>query len=869
MARSPLPIIAALLSASALLAEPASYFLQQGGDHDPSVTTPREFLGWDVGDWHVKHAQLHSYFRELERTSPRVKLEYYAQSHEGNPLFHAIITSPENHARLEAIREEHLKLADPAQSASLDVSAMPLVAVLGYSIHGNEPSGASASMLVAYHLASSLDEETLATLGDTVILMDPCLNPDGLDRFATWVNSHKSTRPSEDPADREHNEVWPRGRTNHYWFDLNRDWLPLVHPESRGRVTQFHRWKPNLLTDHHEMGTDTTYFFQPGVPTRENPSSPDIVAEFTRKIAEHHAVELDRIGSLYYTREVFDDFYPGKGSTYPDINGGVGILFEQASARGHAQESVHGTITFPFTIRNQVTTSFTSIRGARAIRTSLLEHQRDFFKSAASLAEKTGIEGWVIDGAEEPAKTWHFLDVLRTHDIEVRALEREFSAGGRTYSPGSAWFVPAAQPQFRLATEIFARRTDFEDPLFYDVSAWNLPLAYNLPYEELKSGAMPAGTVGGAIGQPFFPAGRVMGGGEAYAYVFEWSGYYAPRALQRLHRAGVLVKIATRAFDLETDEGRRHFEPGAVLVAVGPQSEKRGVIEDVVASIAREDAITVCAVGSGHAVDGLDLGSPGFTVVKAPVVAILAGEGVDSLDAGAAWHLLDIRVGLPPTLLDPARISAANLARHTVIVMSDGGYSGFSNAQVTALKDWVKAGGTLVAGGQALEFLAKEEFARIEFARAATPENSEQASYGAAPRLESLKLIRGAIFNAEIDLTHPLFFGYSRGTLPVFKNNRIFVKTGRLKALDPAVFGDKPLIGGYVSAENIAAIAGSSAVQVSHLGSGRIIMMPDNPNFRGMWLGGSKFFLNSIFLPSLVKPVAPGGNFTATDAHDH
>ena len=853
--------LAILLTAAALRAEPVSYFLPQDDAREEDVPSPAEFLGWNIGDWHVRAAETLAYFRGLERASPRVKLEYYARSHEGKPLFHAIITSPENHARLEAIRTEHLKLADPSQSAALDTGAMPAVALLSYSIHGNEPSGANAALLVAWQLASSNDAETLATLANTVILLDPAQNPDGLDRFATWANAHRSTSPSEDPADREHNEPWPRGRANHYWFDLNRDWMPLVHPESRGRIAQFQRWLPNVVTDHHEMGTDNTFFFQPGIPTRDNPSSPAIVAELTRLIGDSHADALDRIGSLHYSREGFDDFYPGKGSTYPDINGGVGILFEQASARGHAQTSDHGVLTFPFAIRNQLATSFSTLRAVRDLRARLLDHQREFFGTAIGASEQAGIDGWIVDGSEDPARAWHFLDMLRAHGIEVRSIAAAIEADGRSFQPGSSWLVPAAQLKFRLANEIFAQRTEFRDSLFYDVSAWTVPLAYNLPFAEIAAGALPAGAPGAALGEPFFPAGRVSGASDSYAYVFEWSGYYAPRALERLHRAGVLTKIATRAFEVETEEGRRGFTPGAVLVPLGPQAEMRGTIEDVISSIAREDAITVVATGSGRAVVGPDLGSPSFKTVKPPVVAILTGDGVNALEAGAAWHLLDTRVGLTPTLLEPSRISAAILARHNVVVMNDGTYTGIPAAQVVALKDWLKAGGTLVALGRAVEFVSKEEIARVEFVRAASEDLKEPIAFGDGPRAESMKLIRGSIFGAKIDNTHPLFYGYARDTLPLMKNNRIFMKTSSTPFLDPAVYTATPLLSGYISKENLAAIAGSSAVQVAHVGSGRVIFSSEDPNFRGMWLGGAKFFLNAIFLRELVKPMAPGGNY--------
>jgi hypothetical protein len=855
------PVLAVLFTVSVLRAEPLSWFLPQEGLREAGVPSPAEFLGWDPGDWHVRAAEMLAYFRELERVSPRVKLEYYARSHEGKPLFHAIITSPQNHVRLEEIRAEHLALADPAQSAALDTATMPVVVALTYSIHGNEPSGANAAPLVAWHLASSNDPETLATLDDTVILIDPVQNPDGLDRFASWVNAHRSTRPSADPADREHNEPWPRGRTNHYWFDLNRDLLPLVHPESRGRIAQFRRWLPNVLTDHHEMDTDRTFFFQPGIPTRENPGSPPIVAELTGLIGTSHAGALDRIGSLYYSREGFDDFYPGKSSTYPDVNGGVGILFEQASSRGHAQQSEHGVLEFAFTIRNQVAVSFSTLRAARSLRTRLLDHQREFFGSAARVAAQAQIAGWVFDGSEDPARAWHLLDILRTHGIEVRSLAAEVVAGGHTFKPGSAWLVPAAQARFRFANEIFAKRTEFRDNLFYDVSTWTVPLAFNLPFAQIASGGLPPGAAGAAVGEPFFPAGRVSGGGDAYAYVFDWSGLYAPRALARLHRAGVLTKIATRAFEIETDEGTRAFAPGAVLVPVGPQADRRGAIEDIVASIAREDAITVVAVGTGHAVSGPDLGSPSFRTVKPASVAIVAGEGVNALEAGAAWHLLDTRLGLTPTLLEPGRVSAAVLARHNVVIMTDGTYAGMPAAGVAALKEWLRAGGTLVALGRAVEWASREEIARVEFVRAADDAARERIAFADGPRAESLKLIRGAIFAAEIDVTHPLFFGHARGTLPVMKTNRIFMKPSSTPFLDPAVYATAPLMSGYVSKENLAAIAGSSTVQVANTGVGRVILATEDPNFRGMWLGGAKFFLNAIFLRELVRPITAGGHY--------
>src|SRR6185503_10904272 len=292
------------------------------------------------------------------------------------------ITSQKNLAKLEQIRQQHVELTDPTKSGSLNLDNMPIVVWMGHSIHGNEQSGSNAALLGAYYLTAALGPQIDDLLEHVVILFDPSFNPDGMQRFSTWVNQHKSKNLVSDPNSREFSEVWPGGRFNHYWFDLNRDWLPAVHVESQNRLKWYHMWKPNILTDHHEQGSNATFFFQPGVPSRVNPLTPDKNQELTAKLGKFHAAFLDRIGSLYFTKENYDDFYYGKGSTYPDINGAIGILFEQASSRGHAQQTANGILRFPFTIRNQFVTALSTLEGAKALRKEFLSWQRDFYKSA-------------------------------------------------------------------------------------------------------------------------------------------------------------------------------------------------------------------------------------------------------------------------------------------------------------------------------------------------------------------------------------------------------------------------------------------------------------------------------------------------------
>lgn len=359
-----------------------SYYLPADIGYDENITKPQEILGYTPGEWHVTHDLLVSYMKKLAEESPRITIENRGTTYEGRPLILLTITSPQNHNNLEKIRETHLELTEK-NGKDLNTAQMPIVVNQGFSIHGNEASGSNAALLAVYYLAAAQGPEIEETLNNTIILFDPSFNPDGLQRFASWVNTNKNKNLTSNPQDREYSETWPGGRTNHYWFDMNRDWLPVQLPESRGRFATYHKWHPNILTDHHEMGSNSTFFFQPGIPSRTRPLNPKENQELTKEIGTYHAAAFDKLGSFYYTEEDFDDFYCGKGSTFPDINGSIGILFEQGSSRGHVQETDHGMLTFPFTIRNQFTAALSTLKAAKNMREKLLNYQRDFYKNAA------------------------------------------------------------------------------------------------------------------------------------------------------------------------------------------------------------------------------------------------------------------------------------------------------------------------------------------------------------------------------------------------------------------------------------------------------------------------------------------------------
>jgi len=839
-----------VLVGSAVSGLELDYYLPAGTEYDPRIPTPRDFFGFQVGERHLRHDQLVDYLEMVATLSERVSIEEYARSYEDRPLLLLTITTEENHRDIDAIKERHRALCDPERSAEMAIDDMPAVVWMGYSVHGNEASGSNAVPLVVYHLAAALDPGVEEMLKQMVILVDPCFNPDGLTRFTQWVNMHRGKRAIPDPFHREHVEVWPGGRTNHYWFDLNRDWLLVQHPESRGRIEKFHEWKPNVLTDHHEMGSDQTFFFQPGIPTRNNPLTPERTFELTARIASFHAERLDEIGSLYYSRESFDDFYIGKGSTYPDLNGAVGILFEQASTRGFVRESVHGEFDFPFGVRNQVKVSFSTLEAAHKLRPELLKHQRDFYVSALEEAQRTKPKAYVFGSPDDPARVFHFLELLRAHRIDVHELARDLEIGDKEFGRGWAYIVPVRQPQYRLLTALFETRTSFQDSLFYDVSTWTMPLAFGLPNAELRS--LPRSrTMGAPVERPEFPRGRLVGGERPYAYLFEWKGYYAPRALNRLLREEVKAKVATRPFRAETEEGKKGFDYGTIMVPMGIQEEQASV-DSLIALIAAEDGMEVFALRSGLSVGGIDLGSPRFAMLKKPEVLLVVGDGVSSYDAGEVWHLLDQRYDMDLSMVAAENLDRVDLDRYTAVVMVEGWYGRIHGSEKRALKRWLEGGGTLVAMGGAAKWAVGDSLVAGKFKKTEEDTVRVRRAYADLARDRGARVIGGAIFAAHLDRTHPLGYGYRDTTISVFRRGTIFAELSKSPYAVPLQYAEEPLLSGYISQENEEVLAGSAAISVGSAGKGRVITIMDRVNFRAFWYGTNKLFANALFFGSII-----------------
>ncbi|MFH6768850.1 M14 family zinc carboxypeptidase [Gaetbulibacter aquiaggeris] len=816
-----------------------SYFLPKNVTYNQDIPTPQSVLGFELGEWHVTHDKLVEYMKLLGTVSNRITIEDRGKTFEGRPMLLLTITSPENHKNVDAIRTQHLKLIDYKQSNQLNTDAMPLVVYQGFSIHGNEPSGSNSSLILAYYLAAAEGEEIEELLKNTIILLDPSFNPDGLQRFAYWANTNKSNSLNTDPNDREFHEVWPGGRTNHYWFDMNRDWLPVQLPESRARIVTYNNWMPNILTDHHEMGTNSTFFFQPGVQSRVHPLTPKLNQELTKEIGNYHAKALDNIGSLYFTEERYDDYYYGKGSTFPDINGGIGILFEQASSRGHAQETDNGLLTFPFTIRNQFTTALSTLKAAQEMRGKLLKYQKDFYVNEHNENEKNTVKAIVFGDDKDVAKTNHLAEILQRHKINLNRLNNDLTADGKHFKKETSYIISTNQTKSTIIKAMFEKRTIFSDSLFYDISAWTFPLAFNLDYAELKT----TQNIGDAVQNVEVKKGEVTAKSK-YAYLMEWHEYYTPKALNKILQKDIRVKLGLQPFSLDGQQ----FDYGTILIPVQNQNFDESELYDMINDIAQTSHVKITGVNSGLTL-GIDLGSSYFKTIEKQKVAMLVGNGITSYDSGEIWHLFDQRYEMNITKLDLEYLKTVDLSEYTSIIVPSTKVK-LDEATINELMDWVKQGGTIIGYKNAVKWLSTNKFIDLEFETSKV--DAKNISFEQKEDFEEAQVIAGAIFDTKLDRSHPINFGYKNDNLAMFRKTTIFIKADSSSYNNPIKYSQSPLLSGYISKPNLNILKNSVPFQVKSLGKGKVVVFTDNTNFRAFWYGTNKLLMNAIFFSKFM-----------------
>lgn len=823
---------------AAALAKTSAEYLPADAELDSSIPSPESQLGWEPGDWRIQHPQLVQYMYTLAEQSDRVSIKETGRTYQHKPLLQVIITSPENQAKLETLRQAHLKGATNG-----DTNA-PLVVWLGYSVHGDEASGANASPIVAWYLAASQSEYVKSLLKNTIIIIDPSLNPDGLDRFATWSNSNHSITSVGDRNGRIHHQDWPPGRTNHYLFDLNRDWLTLVHPESRARITEYHRWLPHVITDHHETGDDG-FFFQPGAPTRQHPLTTAENLEMTRALVPYHAESFDSAGEMYFTEDTYDDFFYGKGSTYPDINGSIGILYEQPRVNGAVMNRDSGPLEFTEAIHNHVRMSLSTLKGAYEQSDKFKKYQSGFFQAMQQRASKAGFQAWVIGDGNDPAKALELMDLFKRHQVEYQTLNTEIKADGQVFKPGHAWVIPVNQRQFGLAKAMLETRTEFEDNTFYDVSAWSLTMAYNLPSAKLARVPATSNDTPAVSSSAIDP--------DATAWVISWQQLNAPVVLQDLLETGAIVRASTKPFGINNGSGNIRFSEGSLVILTGLQNkDKQGKILDIL----NKADIKVHSFNTQLTTSGPGLGTSHFKKVAPIKPLLIVGPGTRSYDAGEAWFQLDRRLGVAPVMVDMSRLKNIDLHDYTHLLMVDGRYGDIGKTLKRSITSWVNDGGVLVtiqAAATWAESLCFENGECNESKNAEEPakDQPKAMAYADFTDQRAQRTIGGAIVRAKVDGTHPIAFGYN-AEMPLFRRGSTLLKASDNPFTTPVRYTEKPLMSGYIGEQRLTEISGQPAIIAERHGKGLVVRFANNPIFRGFWRGTERLWVNSLYFGPLV-----------------
>lgn len=826
-----------------------NYFYGQYAPFRSSISSPEQFLGYQIGDFHTRHDQIVSYFKELDRQSDEAKLITYGKTYEGRPLVMLVISSSKNLQNLNNIQKEHAKAIEERSIGNTD--NQPLIVNLAYSVHGNEPSTCEAALLTAYTLLASESPAVKTYKENAVIFIDPTINPDGRERNTQWANMYRAEQLVADNDDAEHNEAWPRGRTNHYWFDLNRDWYLAIHPESRGKLEWYHQWYPNVVTDFHEMGTNSSFFFEPMKTNgSKNPIMPkDNYTTFNDLFAKHFVKTMDSIGSLYFTKEVFDGTYPGYGSSYGDLQGALALLFEQASSRGHVQETPYGDLTFAFTIRNQFQMGMTTLMASMESKDKLQKYQIDFFKSALTNASIDKVKAYTFPKSTNFNRDKAFIDKILIHKVKV------YHNATKT-----GYIVPTNQPQYRMVQSFFETYSSYQDSVFYDASAWSLGNFYGVNYASDKVGI----TLGNEIKSIKDLTNATSLVKSNYAYIIDWDDSNAAALLAQLQKMEIVLAPTFSPFSIKVGQDVKNINYGSLLLAVQKQKKTSEEIFELLKSQQSKYDVQIHAISSGYSTSGVDLGSGQIKALKNVKPLLLIGQGTSSYEAGEVWHHFDQKLQMPITKVEVAEFRRLNLTKYNTIILVSGSYNFMDSAQISKLKSWVNSGNTLITIGSASSWaitnqLVKEKI--VTMPKEKEPKPLVRKSYVNANEILGKESLGGAIFKAEIDMTHPIGFGYKESQIPVYKNNTVWLSPSENEYSTVSKYTSNPQIDGYISTKNMDNfIKNAASCIVSSSGGGRVVMFADDPIFRGSFYSTERMFTNAVFFGQHITIPSGLGN---------
>ena len=840
----------------------------------PSADVPdtHQLFGYRWGDEISSHAQVARYLRALSDAAPgKTRLVQYGKSYEHRSLNYLVISSPQNIERIEEIQSNVLRLSDPRSCTPAQAKTLyeqtPAIVWLAYCVHGNEISPTDAALLTAYHLVADSSEATQKLLDQLVVIIDPLQNPDGRDRFVNVFRESRGLFNQSNPYSNEHTERWPGGRANHYWFDMNRDWFRHSQQETRAKVAAYLKWQPQIYVDAHEMGRNSTYYFPPPADPK-NPYLLASQADWFSKLGRHQGGWFDRFGFGYVTREIFDAFYPGYGSEWPTMQGGLGVLWEQASARGAIVERDDETeLTYRNGVRNHYVSGLATLEFASQHRQQLLESFYGNKSRAVELGTGGEVKHYFIP-RDKPDRAEQFVQMMHRNGIEVRQLTEELkvrckrtqadSVGEKTFAAGT-YHIQVAQPTARLLRALMDRSVEMDEKFLrrqlernqlrlgseiYDVTAWSMPLAFDLDCFACKDTIEVASELLKPVeereGQTDLPAAKV-------AYLVPGSDG-AVKALAAWLQQGVRVHVNDEPFTL----GGREYNRGTLILKVAENDDQlNSKIQEVQRAIGNFDVI---ATDTAFVESGAHMGGPDVKWVKPPKVLLVVNRPTNS-SCGHTWYLFDQVLKYPTTRVNGRDFSAIDLNRFNVIVLPDGRYSsstGFSESRAKALSEWVRDGGTLITLRGATSWATGEKIGLLknQLLQREVPvaKKSEDASEKVKPEKVSPDSAPGAFLHANVYQKHWVTYSY-RPELDVFYSGNIILSPlSELDGRSLVTFAKKDdlMTSGFCWPNTLDLLAETPFLVSRSSGRGQVIAFVDDPNFRAMYPALQRLFINAV-----------------------
>jgi len=812
------------------------------------LKSPDEFLGYPLGSKFTPHYKIVNYFNQTVAAMPQLmKLEKYGETNEGRELLLAFVSSAENMTRLEEIRRNNLRLTGMLKDKPADLSA-PAIVWLSFNVHGNEASSSEVSMKTLYELLNPANAQTKEWLKNTVVIIDPCLNPDGRDRYVNWFNQMVGKNANADIASREHSEPWPGGRVNHYNFDLNRDWAWQTQVETQGRVKRYNEWMPQIHCDYHEQGINSPYYFAPAAePFHEVISKWQRDFQFT--IGKNHARYFDANGWLYFTKEIFDLFYPSYGDTYPTYNGAIGMTYEQA---GHSQgglaviNSEGDTLSLRDRIAHHFTTSMSTVEIASKNAGKLLTEFKKYFDDANSngVGEyKTYIITENNEGKRKALQQFFERNGIVYGSVNAPQAKGYNYATGKEeiFSAANSMAVSAYQPKSALVKVLFEPKSKLSDSATYDITAWSLPYVYGVQAYAVKERM--------ALASYSSQKSSSSVSASAYGYLVNYTSFADAQFLAALLNAKFKVRFAEKDFGFNG----KTFSKGTLIILKKGNEDKLQQF----AGMAAANNASVTEVSSGFVDAGFDFGSEKVHLIKRPNVVMLTGKGVNANAAGEVWHWFEKQLDYPVTLINAEEVDAGNLKNTDVLILPDGNYKFLQNKDAAAeIKAWVQQGGKIIAFDNAAAQIAKADWGfkskKEDDDKKKDEKKDDKDAYADVKRYENrerdwiVNNIPGAIYKVELDNSHPLAFGYGNNYFTLKLSDEIyeFMKGG----WNVGIIKKENQAAGFVGNKLQEKIKDGTVIGVQSLGSGSVVFFADDPIFRNFWENGKMMLANAVFL---------------------